>query len=109
MMLNTSERFTYKNLLLLDIKRKLFELDPNMKEPDELEISNLALIVLSLICDAHVSPELNRHEIAQNMIDDKEDFLYYVKDLIMQTNERNNVLNEYIEKHMIFNKKEVKK
>ena len=107
MMLNTNERFTYTNMRILEIKSKLFQINPNMKDPDALEVINLALVVFCIICDAHVKPELERHDIAQNMIDDKSDFVYYVNDLIAQSNDANDILNEYLEKHMLIKRNEV--
>ena len=109
MMLNTNDRFTYTNMRVLDIKGKLFQINPTMKEPDAVDIINLSLVVFSIICDAHANPELDRHDIVQDMIDVKSDFVYYVNDLIKQADATNNVLNEYLEKHFNLKRNEVKK
>lgn len=99
---------TYAEMRLFEIKRKLFLINPEMKTPVDIDVVNLALVVFSIICDAHVNPELTRHEIAESMLEDKEDFIYYVNDLIEQTNNTNEFLNEYIDKKIELLKKEVK-
>ena len=99
MMLNNNERFTYTNLRLIGLKHKLFMIDPNMNEPNSLELINLALVVFSYICDEHIDPELEHGEAVQDMIEDKEHFIYTVKDVISMSNETNEFLNEYLEKY----------
>ena len=109
MMLNTNERFTYANMRILEIKSKLFQINPHMKEPDALEVINLALVVFSYICDEHIDNELEHGDAIVDMIDDKAHFIYTVNDLIAGTNATNDVLNEYLEKHLLIKRREVKK
>ena len=109
MIMSTNERFTYSNMRILEIKSKLFNIDPNMKEPDPLEIINLSLVTFSMVCDAHTNPELDRHEMVQDMIENVNDFIYYVNDFIKQTNQTNDVLNEYLEKHLLIKRNEAGK
>ena len=96
MTLSNDERFTYANMYVMEIKRKLEILNPEMKEPFDIEVVNLALIIFSIICDAHAHAELERHDIVEDMLDNKADFLHYVNDLIQQSNDTNEVLNNYI-------------
>ena len=93
------ERLTYANLRIMEIKRKLMEIHKEIK-PDGIEIINVALVVFSIICDAHNNNELERHLIIEDMLDSKSDFIYYVNDLIKQTSDTNHVLNQYIEKKL---------
>lgn len=104
MMLNT-----YAEMRLFDIKRKLLKLDVVLNEPDDIDVVNVALVVFSIICDAHVNTELNRHAIVEDMLDNKLDFDYYVNDLLEQTNNTNEVLNEYIDTKLNNKRNEVKK
>ena len=100
---------TYAEMRLFDIKRKLNIIDPELVNPADIDVVNVALVVFSIICDAHVNPDLERHHIVEDMLDDKLDFEYYVNDLIGQSNNTNEVLNEYIDKKIELLKKEVKK
>ena len=55
--------------------------------PNDIEVINVALVVFSIICDAHANEELERHAIIEDMLDTKTDFIYYVNDLIKQTSD----------------------
>lgn len=107
-MLKSSERLTYTQMRVMDIERKLLQINPNMKEADTVDIINTALAVFSYICDAHIDKELEHGELIHDIIDEKQDFVYNVNSLIYETREQNHVLNEYIDKKLNLNK-EVKK
>lgn len=109
MMLNKHEGFTYSNLRIMDIRNKLLMLNPELKVPDDIQVINLALVVFSLICDAHTNADLERHAIVEDMLDTANDFNFYVKDLIEQSTNTNEVLNEYIDKYIDIKTNEVKK
>lgn len=109
MMLNTSERFTYMNMRVMEIKSKLFQINPTMKEPDAVDILNVALIVFSYICDEHTDKELEHGDAIIDIIEDKAHFKYTVNDLIANANATNEVLNEYLRTHFNIKHDEVKK
>lgn len=102
------EQNAYVPLRIMEIKHKLNKINPSMKEPDDFQVINLALAVMSTVCDAHANVELERHEIIEDMINNKQDFNYYVNDLIEQTTIINDVFNEYFEKHYTIKRNEVK-
>ena len=99
----------YADMRILNIKGKLNMINPEVKDLDDIDVVNVALVVFSLICDAHVNPELDRHLIVEDMLDDINDFDYYVANLMKQTKDTNEALNEYIDKHVELIKNEVKK
>lgn len=86
MNLKNKECFTYANLRIMEIKRKLLEINKGIN-PNDIEVINVALVVFSIICDAHANEELERHAIIEDMLDTKTDFIYYVNDLIKQTSD----------------------
>ena len=94
-----NERFTYANLRIMEIKRKLLDINKEIK-PNDIEVINIALVRFSIICDTHANNELERHLIIEDMLDSKSDFIYYVNDLIKQTSDTNHSLNRYIEKQL---------
>lgn len=100
MMLENKDKYTYSNLRIMEIKRKLLEISKEIN-PNDIEVVNVALVVFSIICDAHANAELERHAIIEDMLDVKSDFVYYVNDLIKQTSDTNHVLNEYIENEIL--------
>ena len=100
MSLQNDERYTYTKLRVMDIKNKFKKLNGKIRESDEIEIINVALVLFSILCDAHTEPELERQDIIEDMLDTESDFIYYVNDLIQQTTATNEVLNEYIEKEI---------
>lgn len=73
-------------LRIMEIKRKLLEINKGIN-PNDIEVINVALVVFSIICDAHANEELERHAIIEDMLDTKTDFIYYVNDLIKQTSD----------------------
>ena len=75
------------------------EINKDIK-PNDTEVINVALVVFSILCDAHANEELERHYIIEDMLDTKSDFIYYVNDLIKQTSDTNHSLNRYIEKQL---------
>ena len=99
MNLKNNESLTYANLRIMEIKRKLTEINKDIK-PNDTEVINVALVVFSILCDAHANEELERHYIIEDMLDTKSDFIYYVNDLIKQTSDTNHSLNQYIEKQL---------
>lgn len=99
MNLQNNECFTYANLRIMEIKRKLLDINKDIK-PNDVEVINVALVVFSIICDAHANEDLGRHAIIEDMLDTKTDFVYYVNDLINQSNDTNHVLNQFIEKEL---------
>ena len=99
MMLNNGERFTYTNLRLMAINQKLSMINPNMQNLDPLEIINVALVIFSYICDEHVDDELGHGEIVHDIIDDKGLFIYNMNDIVKNSNEINETLNNYLEQY----------
>ena len=99
--LENDKRYTYANLRVMDIKNKLYNISDDFNIFDDIEIINVALVLFSFICDAHANEELEREIIIENMIDDKADFIHYVKDLTQQSNNTNEVLTAYIQKELL--------
>lgn len=104
-MLNSSERLTYTNMRVMNIKRRLLQINPNMKDADSVDIINIALVIFSYICDAHIDDKLEHGELIHDIIDDPHHFIYNVNTLIYETREQNHVLNDYIDKQINLNKK----
>lgn len=99
--LENDKRFTYANLRVMDIKNKLYNISDDFNLFDDIEIINVALVVFSILCDTHANADLERHLIIEDMLDEKTEFIHYVKDLIQQSNNTNEVLTAYIEKEII--------
>lgn len=104
MMLNLNENLTYATLRVMAIKHQLSLIDPLMKEPDTADIINLALVVFSYICDAHIDEELEHGEAVEELLDNKEHFKYSVKDVMNTARQTNHVLNEFLEKNFNISK-----
>lgn len=98
---------TYAEMRAFDIRNKLLLLNPELKL-DDIDVVNVALVVFSFICDKHTNEDLERDLIVEEMLDSKIDFNHYVKDLIQQSNNTNDVLNEYIDKKLAMLRNEVK-
>ena len=99
--LENDKRFTYANLRIMEIKNKLSEINSEFNIFDDIEVINVALVLFSILCDVYANADLERHLIIEDMLDDKADFIHYVKDLIQQSNNTNEVLTEYIEKEIV--------
>ena len=91
-----NENLTYANFRIIEIRRKLLEINEEIKVND-IDIMNVALALFSILCDAHANNEIGRHEIIEEMLDTKSDFVYYVNDLVKQTSDTNHALKQYIE------------
>ena len=102
--MKSSERLTYTQMRAMNIKRKLLEINPDMRVFDAVDVVNTALAVFSYICDAHIDKELEHGELIHDIIDEKQDFVYNVNSLIYETREQNHLLNEYIDKKLNLNK-----
>lgn len=99
--LENDKRFTYANLRVMDIKNKLYNISDEFNLFDDIEIINVSLVVFSILCDTHANADLERHLIIEDMLDEKTEFIHYVKDLIQQSNNTNEVLTKYIEKEIV--------
>lgn len=109
MSFESNKRFTYANLKLMNIKRMMLNSNPIMKTPSNLDVVNVALEVLELVCMAHNNNESNMHMIVEDMIDDEDMFNEYVQDFIYKGQEQNKSLNEYLDKQIDLKRNEVKK
>lgn len=99
--LENDKRFTYANLRVMDIKNKLYNISDDFNLFDDIEIINVALVLFSILCDVYANADLERHIIIEDMLDDKADFVHYVKDLTQQSNNTNEVLTAYIQKELL--------
>ena len=96
MLFNKEDDLTYAQLLIFQIKRLMWNSNPTMTEPSDLDVIHVALNVLALIGEAHSNPEAEMFEIVELMIEDEEMFNSYVLDFIYNSRERNKSLNELI-------------
>ena len=99
--LENDKRFTYANLRIMEIKNQLYKISDEFNLFDDIEIINVALVLFSILCDVYTNADLERHLIIEDMLDEKTEFIHYVKDLIQQSNNTNEVLTAYIEKEIV--------
>ena len=88
---------TYSKMKMMEIKELLSKLNPEMANISPIEVMNLSLLFFGLVCNNHVEKDEKRQRALEGMVLNRKFFINNVGQLLKNTYEVNDLLNDYLE------------